>query len=73
MLEFINQETNEVHGNDCLIQNCYTIMKCHEMFMVMNIRRYSGWCDNGMDMRGYREFDNIVDATNYYNGDLRNM
>lgn len=71
MLEIIMQEQNLKQGNDCLIEDCYTILKCHEYYIVMNIRRYRGWCDNGSDIRGKKDFDNIHDATKYYNGDLR--
>lgn len=73
MLEIYLQESSTEHGNDCLIQNCYTILKCHDKYIVMNIRRYRGWCDNGIDIRGKKEFDNGFDAKNYYEGDLRNM
>ena len=72
MLEIINQETDSKQGNDCLIENCYTILKCHEKYLAMNIRRYRGWCDNGLDIRGRKEFEDVNDAIKYYNGDLRN-
>ena len=72
MLERINQETDSKQGNDCLIENCYTILKCHEKYLVMNIRRYRGWCDNGLDIRGRKEFEDVNAAIKYYNGDLRN-
>lgn len=71
MLEIINQDTNTEHGNDCLIENCYMILKCHDIYIVQNIRRYRGWCDNGLDIRGYKEFDNAQDAYTYYNVGLR--
>ena len=72
-LEIYLQETETEYGNDCLIQNCYTVLKCHDKFIAMNIRRYRGWCDNGLDIRGRKEFDSVYDAMNYYNGDLRSM
>lgn len=73
MLEIYLQETDNEHGNDCLIENCYTILKCHDKYLVMNIRRYRGWCDNGMDIRGRKEFDSLIEATDYYKGELRAM
>jgi len=73
MLEIYLQETDYEHGNDCLIQNCYTILKCHDKYITMNIRRYKGWCDNGIDIRGKKDFENAFDAMDYYNGDLRKM
>lgn len=71
MLEVMRQETDSRYGNDCMIKNCYTILKCHEKYIVMNICRYVGWCDNGIDFRGRKEFDNLYDALDYYNGNLR--
>ena len=65
MLEIYLQESNIENGNDCLIRNCYTILKCHDKYIVMNIRRYRGWCDNGIDIRGIKEFDNSFDAIDY--------
>lgn len=41
-------------------------MKCHDKHIVMNIRRYRGWCDNGMDFRDRKEFDDPKDAHDYY-------
>lgn len=73
MLEILLQETNTQHGNDCLIQNCYTVLKCHEQYVVVNIRRYRGWCDNGIEIRGKKDFDNYFDAVNYYQNELRGM
>ena len=73
MLEIINQEIELREGNDCLIENCYVIFKCHGKYLVMNIRRYRGWCDNGLDILGRKEFADVIAATEYYNGDLRNL
>lgn len=73
MLEIINQETDSKQGNDCLIENCYTILKCHEKYLAMNIRRYRGWNDNGLDICGRKEFEDVNAAIKYYNGDLRNL
>lgn len=73
MLEIICQEIEQKHGNDCLIENCYTVLKCHDKYLVMNIRRHRGWCDHGLDICGQKEFDDIHSATEYYNGDLRNL
>ena len=72
-LKIYLQESNCEHGNDCLIKNCYTILECHDKYIVLNIRRYIGWCDHGLDFRGRKEFDNVYDAMDYYNGDLRLM
>ena len=58
MLEIIKQETNTKEGNDCIIENCYSVLKCYDFYIVLNIRRYRGWCDNGLDIRGKKEFDN---------------
>ena len=44
MLEVMRQEEDYQHGNDCLIKDCFTVIKCHEKYIVMNIRRYVGWC-----------------------------
>ena len=73
MLEVIRQETDYQHGNDCMQKNCFTIIKCHDKYIVMNIRRYTGWCDNGIEFVGIKEFDNLHNALEYYNGDLRRM
>lgn len=67
MLEVIRQETSKQIGNDCLIDNCCVVLKCHERFIVVNIRKYSGWCDDGkMDFRDKKEFERLYDALEYY-------
>lgn len=74
MLEIIKQEELITEGNDCLIMNCYVILKCHDKYIVMNIRRYNGgWCDNDIDFRGRKEFDNLNESIRYYTTDLINM
>ena len=73
MLEIIKQEENCRQGNDCLIKDCFTVIKCHDKYIVMNIRRYIGWCDNGTDFRSRKEFDNLDNALDYYNGELREV
>lgn len=71
MLEVMRQETDYQHGNDCMIKNCYTILKCHEKYIAMNIRKCTGWADRGIEIVGKTEFDNLYNALDYYNGDLR--
>lgn len=73
MLEIIKQEETQEEGNECLIKNCYVILRCHNKYIVGNIRRYIGWCDHGLDFRGRREFNKPEDAERYFNNDLRNM
>ena len=72
MLEIIKQEEVSKEGNDCLIKDCYTILKCHSKYIVMSIRRYNGWCDNGLDVRGQKEFDDLHSAESYYDK-LKNL
>ena len=66
MLEIISQREYTKEGNDCLIEDCIVWMKCHDKHIVMNIRRYRGWCDNGVDFRDRKEFDDPKDAHDYY-------
>ena len=66
MLEIIRQYEDTTEGNDCLIKDCIVLLKCHGKYIVMNIRRYIGWCDHGMDFRCRKEFDNETDAYDYY-------
>ena len=74
MLEIIEQETSSKEGNDCLIEDCYVVLKCHYKYIVMSIRKYRGWCDDGgLDYRGKREFDDCDSAMEYYNGGLRKL
>lgn len=73
MLEIIKQEETKDVGNDCLIKNCYVILKCHDKYIVGNIRRYIGWCDHGMDFRGRRETEDLNEAERYFNNELRTM
>ena len=71
MLEIMRQETDYQYGNDCMIKNCYTVLKCHETYVAMNIRRLTGWADRGIEIIGKKEFDNLYNALDYYNGALR--
>jgi len=73
MLEIIKQENESREGNDCLIKDCYTILKYHDTYIVMNIRRYNGWCDNGLNIIGRREFDYEDEALSYYKNELRQL
>ena len=66
MLEIIRQYEDEYPGNDCLIKDCVVWMKCHEKHIVMIIRRYIGWCDNGLDYRCRKEFDEASNACDCY-------
>jgi hypothetical protein len=62
----IKQYEEEHYGNDCLIKDCIVMMKCHEKYIVVNFRRCLGWCDNGIQKRGWKEFDGDIDAEYYY-------
>ena len=73
MLKILYQETETKHGNDCLIKNCYVMLECHDIYIVMNIRRYRGWCDHGLDIRGLKQFENYFDAVRYYEHDLKEV
>ena len=66
MLEIIRQYEDTREGNDCLIKDCIVWMKCHEQYIVVNIRRYIGWCDHGISFRSQKEFDDANDACDYY-------
>lgn len=66
MLEIIRQYEDKTEGNDCLIKDCIVWIKCHDKHIVVNIRRYIGWCDNGLDFRSRKEFNNSNDACDYY-------
>ena len=66
MLEIIRQHEDTHEGNDCLIKDCIVWMKCHDTHIVMNIRRYIGWCDHGLDYRCRKEFDEASKACDYY-------
>lgn len=72
-MEILRQETDYQYGNDCIQKNCFVIIKCHDKYIVMNIRRYTGWCDRGTEFVGKKEFNNLYNALEYYNGDLRKM
>lgn len=67
MLTIHHQETVTAHGNECFIENCYTLLECHGMYIVMNVRRFKGWCDNGIEIVDRRDFTNYFDAIDYYN------
>lgn len=66
MLEIIRQYEDTREGNDCLIKDCIVWMKCHEKHIVVNIRRYIGWCDHGISFRFQKEFDEASRAYDYY-------
>lgn len=67
MLQIIKQEFRDVEGNDCLIKDCIIILKVHNKYIVEVIRRYIGWCDNGLDYRSRKEFDDVDKANSYFN------
>ena len=73
MLEIIKQEEVYECANDCMQKNCFIIFKCYEKYVVINIRRYTGWGDRGLEYCGKQEFDNLYDALDYYNKDLREI
>ena len=65
-LEVLRQYTDSKHGNDCLIEDTVVQMHIHNTYVVEVIRRYYGWCDNGLDFRSEKEFDNQKEADDYY-------
>lgn len=72
MLEIIQQHEDTRQGNDCVIKDCIVWLKCHDVHIVMNVRRYYGWCDNGMDFRCRKEFDEESKAYDYYHDMINN-
>lgn len=66
MLEIIRQYEDTREGNDCLIKDCIVWMKCHEKYIVVNIRRYIGWCDRDISFRSQKDFDEASKACDYY-------
>ena len=71
-MEIIKQHEDNREGNDCLIKDCIVIMRCHGKYIVANFRRTLGWCDNGIQTRGWKEFDNVDESVHYYNDMIKN-
>ena len=71
-MEIIKQHEDNRDGNDCLIKDCIVIMRCHGKYIVANFRRTLGWCDNGIQTRGWKEFDNADESVHYYNDMIKN-
>jgi hypothetical protein len=71
-MEIIKQHEDNREGNDCLIEDCIVIMRCHGKYIVANFRRTLGWCDNGIQTRGWKEFDNADESVHYYNDMIKN-
>ena len=71
-MEIIKQHEDNREGNDCLIKDCIVIMRCHGKYIVANFRRTLGWCDNGTQTRGWKEFDNADESVHYYNDMIKN-
>lgn len=65
-LEILRQYTDSRLGNDCLIKDTVIQAHVHDTYIVEVIRRYYGWCDNGLDYRSLKEFDNQKAADDYY-------
>ena len=72
MLKILSQYEDSREGNECLIKDCIVILECYEKFIVMNIRRYIGWCDHGLNYRCRKEFDKLNEAYNYYHDMVNN-
>lgn len=68
----IKQYEDERYGNDCLVKDCIVMMECHGKYIVANFRRCLGWCDNGIQTRGLKEFDGDIDANYYYHDMINN-
>jgi hypothetical protein len=66
-MEIIQTENLEQEGNDCNIRDEIVLFLVHDKYVVINIRRYVGWCDNGLDFRYRKEFDEEQDAIKYFN------
>ena len=71
-MEIIKQHEDNREGNDCLIKDCIVIMRCHGKYIVANFSRTLGWCDNGIQTRGWKEFDNADESVHYYNDMIKN-
>lgn len=66
-MEIVKQQEFTFEGNDCLIKDVAVMIYIHETYIVQLIRRYYGWCDNGLDYRYKKEFNNQTEADAYYN------
>ena len=50
-MKIIFEKENNRHGNDCLIEECYSIIEVFDKYLALHITHYSGWfgTDNGTD------------------------
>ena len=71
-MEIIKQHEDTREGNDCLIKDCIVIIRGHGKYIVANFRRTLGWCDNGIQTRGWKEFDDADECVHYYNDMIKN-
>lgn len=66
-MELIKTQHSECYGNDCLIKDEVVMFLVHEKYVVIDIRRYTGWCDDGeLDFRHRKEFDDYHKAIDYF-------
>lgn len=70
-VEIIRQESIDTYGNDCLIRNCYVVLKCFDKFFSLHIQNTIGWGQNETEFVKKRQFDNEDDAIRYYECELR--
>ena len=64
-LRIIKQASYSKDGNDCMIYDTIVEYEVHNIIIVEIFRRYTGWCDSGIDYRYRKEFDN-TDAADFY-------
>ena len=65
-LKIIKQNYFEKYGNDCLIEDAFVLYKVFDTYVVENIRKYNGWCDDGLHYKSKKEFKYEYDALSYY-------
>ena len=65
-VRIIRQVVTGKHGNDCYIKDVVIMFEVHDTYVVEAIRRYSGWCDNGLDFRYRKEFQDAMEANDYF-------
>ena len=70
-MEIIKQQEFTFEGNDCLIKDVVVMLYVHGTYIVELIRRYHGWCDNGLDYRYKKECESQEEAEKHYNWIVR--
>jgi hypothetical protein len=74
MLEIVTQHVHKRYGNECIINQCYCVLKFNDKYMYVVLTSYNGsWVDDDIHTESFKQFDDKVSAMKFYQSELNKL